>query len=133
MFLNPLLQAGRVTLHTYIDLCRVTFDLNIEIIKSFHPGKKIDRKQRPLLICLSKYDIKAKILSKSFTLHQMNPYEDLYLCLQTRPRLNKPDTSFWLHNWDLKELGENLMLSFMGIALPLGPNLKETANWEAEI
>ena len=91
MFLNPLLQAGRVTLHTYIDLCRITFNLNIEIIKSFHPGKKIDRKQRPLLIHLNNYDIKAKYF-------QMNPYEDLYLCLQTRPRLNKPDTSFWLNN-----------------------------------
>ena len=40
MFVNPLLQAGRLILHIS-DLCRIAFDLNIEIIKSFCLGKKI--------------------------------------------------------------------------------------------
>ena len=63
------------------DLCRITFDLNVEIIKSFHIGKKIDKKHRPLLIHLSNYEIKAKILPKSFVLCQTNPYEDICDCL----------------------------------------------------
>ena len=33
------------------DLCRIIFDLNIEINKLFCTGKKIDKKHRPLLIC----------------------------------------------------------------------------------
>ena len=61
------------------DPCRVTFDLNVEIIKLFHIGKKIDKKHRPLLICLSNYEIKAKILSKTFILHQTNPYENIFV------------------------------------------------------
>ena len=61
------------------DLCRITFDLNVEIIKSFRIGKKVDKKHRPLLIHLSNYEIKAKILSKSFILHQTNPYENIFV------------------------------------------------------
>ena len=64
----------------YSDLCRIIFDLNVEIIKSFHLGKKIDKKHRPLLIRLSNYEIKAKILLKSSILHQTNPYEDVFVC-----------------------------------------------------
>ena len=61
------------------DLCRTTFNLNIEIIKSFRLGKKIDQKHRPLLICLSNHEIKATILSKTFILRQMSPYEDIFV------------------------------------------------------
>ena len=61
------------------DLCRITFDLNAEIIKSFHIGKKIDKKHRCLLIHFSNYEIKSKILSKSFILCQINPYEDIFV------------------------------------------------------
>ena len=43
MFVNPLPQAGRLILHIS-DLCRIAFDLNIEIIKLFCLGKKIDLK-----------------------------------------------------------------------------------------
>ena len=43
MFVNSLLQAGRLILHIS-DPCRIAFDLNIEIIKSFCLGKKIDIK-----------------------------------------------------------------------------------------
>ena len=35
------------------DLCRIIFDLNVEIIKSIRIGKKTDKKHRPLLIHLS--------------------------------------------------------------------------------
>ena len=50
------------------DLHRITFDLNAEIIKSLCIGKKIDKKHKRLLIHFSNYmyEIKAKILSKSF-------------------------------------------------------------------
>ena len=65
---------------TYIsDLCRITFDLNVEIIKSFRIGKKTDKKHRPLLIHLSNYEVKAKILSRPFILRQTNPYENILL------------------------------------------------------
>ena len=61
------------------DLCRITFNLNVEIIKLFRTGKKIDKKHRPLLIRLSNYEVKAKILSKSFILRQTNPYENIFV------------------------------------------------------
>ena len=61
------------------DLYRITFDLNVVIIKSFHLEKKIDKKHRPLLIRLGNYEIKARILSKSFILHHIR----IYSCLQT--------------------------------------------------
>ena len=32
----------------FSDLCRITFDLNIEIIKLFHIGKKINKKHTGL-------------------------------------------------------------------------------------
>ena len=35
------------------DLCRITFVLNIQVIKSFHLGKRKDKMYSPLLICLS--------------------------------------------------------------------------------
>ena len=41
------------------DLCRITFDLNVEIIKLFRIGKKVDKKHSPLLIRLSNYKVKA--------------------------------------------------------------------------
>ena len=44
------------------DLCRITFDLNIKVIKSFCLGKKIDKKHRPILILFNNYEIEAKIL-----------------------------------------------------------------------
>ena len=61
------------------DLCRTAFNLNIEIIKLFRLGKKIDQKHRPLLICLSNHEIKAIILSKSFIFCQTSPYEDIFV------------------------------------------------------
>ena len=61
------------------DLCRITYDLNVEIIKLFHIGKKVDKKHRPLLIRLSNYEIKARILSKSFILCQTNQYENIFV------------------------------------------------------
>ena len=61
------------------DLCRNTFDLNVEIIKSFHIGKKVDKKHRPLLIRLSNYVHMKLILSKSFILRQTNPYENIFM------------------------------------------------------
>ena len=61
------------------DLCRITFDLNVEIIKSFCLEKKIDKKHKSLLIHLCNYEIKDKILSKSFILCQTNPYEDIFM------------------------------------------------------
>ena len=61
------------------DLCRITFNLNIEIVKSFQLGKKIDQKHRPLLICLSNHEIKATILTKSFILCQTSSYEDIFV------------------------------------------------------
>ena len=53
--------------------------MNVEIIKSFRIGKKIDKKHRPLLIRLNNHEIKAKILSKSFILHQTNLYENIFV------------------------------------------------------
>ena len=53
--------------------------MNVEIVKSFRIGKKIDKKHRPLLIRLSNYEVKAKILSRSFILRQTNPHENIFM------------------------------------------------------
>ena len=76
---EPTIPSWKVESAYISDLYRITFDLNVVIIKSFHLGKKIDKKHRPLLIRLGNYEIKAKILSKSFILRHIR----IYSCLQT--------------------------------------------------
>ena len=76
---EPTTPSWKVDSAYISDLCRITFALNVEIIKPFHLGKKIDKKHRPLLIRLGNYEIKAKILSKSFILRHIR----IYSCLQT--------------------------------------------------
>ena len=74
---EPTTQSWKANSAHIIDICRITFDLNVEIIKLFCIGKKIDKKNRPLLIRLSNYEVKAKILSTSFILSQI--YENIFV------------------------------------------------------
>ena len=99
--------------------------MNVEIIKSSHIGKKISKKRRPLLIRFSNYETKAKILSKSFILHQTNSYENIFVSTdmtkaeQARHKLlvEKPKS---------RRARGKLILSFRRIVLSLDPNSKDS-------
>ena len=81
---------------------------------------------RPPLIWLSNYKFKAKIVSMSFIFHQMSPYEDIFMSTdgtkgeQARHKL-------LVEQLNLEEL-EGKLISFVGIALSLGPNPKDKDN-----
>ena len=95
--------------------------MNVEIIKLFHIGKKTDKKHRPLLIHLSNYEVKAKILSRSFILRQTNPYENIFVSAD----MTKAEQA--RHKLLVEQLKSQrgrgkLILSFVGIVLSLEPN-----------
>ena len=108
------------------DLCRITFKSNVEIIKSFCLGKKIDKKHRPPLIWLSNYKFKAKIVSMSFILHQTSPYEDIFVSTDgTKPEQARHKfLAEQLKSWRARRKTDIIVV----IALSLGPNPKDKDN-----
>ena len=62
-----------------VNLCKATYDFEIQVVKAFRLGKKTMNKSRPLLIRLNNDEFKSKILTKSYLLRSKTPYEDIYI------------------------------------------------------
>ena len=60
-------------------LCKDVYNLDIQILKAFHLGKKLANKSRPLLVQLESEDIKARILAKSYLLKSTELYNNVYI------------------------------------------------------
>ena len=60
-------------------LCKDVYNLDIQILKAFHLGKKLANKSRPLLVQLESEDIKARILAKSYLLKSTELYNSVYV------------------------------------------------------
>ena len=99
--------------------------MNIEIIKPFCLEKKIDKKHRPLLIRLSNYEIKAKILSKSFILHQTNSYEDIFVHID-RTKAEQAIHKLLVEQLKYQRARGETDIIIQGIVLSLDPNSKHS-------
>lgn len=62
-----------------VNLCKATYDFEIQVVKAFRLGKKTTNKCRPLLIRLNDDELKSKILTKSYLLRSISPYEEIYI------------------------------------------------------
>ena len=76
---EPSTQSWKADSDFVVNLCKATYDFEIQVAKAFHLGKKTENKCRPLLVHLNDDELKSKILTKSYLLRSKTPYEDIYI------------------------------------------------------
>jgi len=63
----------------FVKMCKEATDLDVNVQKLFHIGKKSDNKARPLLICLESEGEKQTLLSKALKLRFFTQYKNVYI------------------------------------------------------
>ena len=76
---EPSTQSWKADSDFVVNLCKATYNFEIQVAKAFCLGKKTENKCRPLLVRLNDDELKSKILTKSYLSHSKTPYEDIYI------------------------------------------------------